>query len=231
MDSHECVPPHSKACLKCGLTKPLTNFSSSKPLLGTQCQACRAEYQRAYYQKNKEKVLARTKAYAAANKSLVANQQADWYQRNKQHVLDRSKTWQQNNKERETERLRAWYDARKGEIQAKRKAKLLSDPVRKAKLDEYQKRYYEQNRHLWTEKVARRNRALGNATPSWADFKAIRAIYRDCMNRTEETGIKHEVDHIVPIRGRNVCGLHVEHNLRIVTMRENRVKFNKLFEG
>lgn len=231
MDSHECVPPHSKTCSKCGETKPLTEFSRSKAKPKAECKACFAAYHRAYYEKNRDKVLARTKAYQAANQEVVAQRQADWYQRNKQHVLERSKTWQQSNKARETERLRAWYDARKVEVQATRKAKLLADPDRKARFDEYQKRYYEENRHLWTEKSARRNRALQQATPAWADFKAIRAVYRACMKLTDETGQRHEVDHIVPLRGRNVCGLHVEHNLRIVTLRDNRVKGNKLIEG
>ena len=42
------------------------------------------------------------------------------------------------------------------------------------------------------------------------------------------TGVRHEVDHIIPIAGKNVCGLHVPWNLAVVTMAENRAKSNRV---
>lgn len=44
---------------------------------------------------------------------------------------------------------------------------------------------------------------------------------------TEETGVAFEVDHVVPLQNKTVCGLHVEANLRIVERRKNRSKGNK----
>lgn len=70
--------------------------------------------------------------------------------------------------------------------------------------------------------------AQRNACPSWADLYAIRAIYEECARVTESTGIKHHVDHIVPIRGKNVCGLHVHYNLQILEARANISKGNRL---
>lgn len=58
----------------------------------------------------------------------------------------------------------------------------------------------------------------------------ITAIYRQCREITKSTGVKHEVDHIVPLRGKCVSGLHVPWNLRIVTRHENATKYN-LFDG
>lgn len=66
-----------------------------------------------------------------------------------------------------------------------------------------------------------------NATSSWADKKKLKVIYSDCMMKSQSTGVAHEVDHIVPLKGKNVCGLHNEFNLRIVTASENRAKSNK----
>ena len=65
------------------------------------------------------------------------------------------------------------------------------------------------------------------ATPAWADRKRIRAIYDDRDRIELETGIPHDVDHIVPLVNQFVCGLHWEANLRIVPAFENRSKSNK----
>lgn len=65
------------------------------------------------------------------------------------------------------------------------------------------------------------------ATPIWANKDAIRAIYEEAVELTTTTGTRYEVDHIVPLTSKLVCGLHVEHNLRVVTFIENRAKSNK----
>jgi len=74
--------------------------------------------------------------------------------------------------------------------------------------------------------IARRNAAKRQATPVWADQVAIQAFYREASRLTRETGTRHEVDHIVPLVSRIVCGLHVEHNLQILTSFENKRKRN-----
>jgi len=60
----------------------------------------------------------------------------------------------------------------------------------------------------------------------WADRQAIKAIYQLAEKLTHETGIQHEVDHVIPLLGELVSGLHVETNLQAVPKIENRKKSN-----
>lgn len=69
--------------------------------------------------------------------------------------------------------------------------------------------------------------ARARATPTWADLDAIEAIYAECRAISKRTGKKHQVDHIVPLRGKEVCGLHVPDNLQILLKSENRSKSNR----
>jgi len=73
-----------------------------------------------------------------------------------------------------------------------------------------------------------RRAKLKSSTPSWANKKAIKEIYQSCIKATKETGIKHEVDHIIPLRGEFVSGLHVESNLQVIKAIDNRKKSNKV---
>lgn len=58
------------------------------------------------------------------------------------------------------------------------------------------------------------------ATPAWANKNKIVSIYKAAIN----AGL--EVDHVIPLRGKNVCGLHVENNLQLLTRTENACKGN-----
>jgi 5-methylcytosine-specific restriction endonuclease McrA len=48
---------------------------------------------------------------------------------------------------------------------------------------------------------------------------------------TEATGQPYEVDHIIPLRGKTVSGPHVENNLQVIHMHDNRVKYNSSITG
>jgi hypothetical protein len=69
-----------------------------------------------------------------------------------------------------------------------------------------------------------------NRCVAWADRKAIAWFYAEAIRLTKQTGIQHEVDHVIPLQGRTVSGLHVEGNLRVIPHKENRRKHNH-FDG
>ena len=74
-----------------------------------------------------------------------------------------------------------------------------------------------------------RRASIRAATPAWADLDKIKEIYIEAARLTAETGIPHEVDHIIPLQGETVTGLHVHNNLQILTQEENRRKRNCVY--
>lgn len=73
-----------------------------------------------------------------------------------------------------------------------------------------------------------RRAAKLKATPSWANEERIKYFYTLAKFFTDLSGgyVKHHVDHIVPLRGKNVCGLHVENNLQVLMTQDNLKKRN-----
>ncbi|EPY3962325.1 hypothetical protein ACXDGR_000153 [Klebsiella pneumoniae] len=57
-----------------------------------------------------------------------------------------------------------------------------------------------------------------------SEMKEMREI------RTKETGVKWEIDHIIPIKGKNICGLNVWYNLQLITKSDNYKKRNKVYQ-
>lgn len=75
--------------------------------------------------------------------------------------------------------------------------------------------------------------AKKQATPPWLTkehYREIEAFYIESSRLTIETGIPHEVDHIVPLQGKAVRGLHVPWNLKVVTRTKNRQYSNRLVD-
>lgn len=69
--------------------------------------------------------------------------------------------------------------------------------------------------------------SIALATPSWASQEKIRKIYELRAKIDEMTGIKHHVDHVVPLNSKLVCGLHNEFNLAVMLGAENVRKNNR----
>jgi hypothetical protein len=69
---------------------------------------------------------------------------------------------------------------------------------------------------------------LQQATPAWADKLEIAKFYRQARLLTLHSGVQYTVDHIYPLKGETVCGLHVHQNLQILTEAENMSKGNSV---
>jgi len=76
-------------------------------------------------------------------------------------------------------------------------------------------------------KSQNQKRYIKERTPKWSDKNKINDIYNEAVILEKETGKKYHVDHIIPLRGKKVSGLHIPENLRIIPAKENLKKGNK----
>jgi hypothetical protein len=130
-----------------------------------------------------------------------------------------------NKREEVKDRKNEWY-------QENRESVINNAATRPAHvLREYRNAWKANNKTqvLADNKVRRRKHR--DATPPWLTRKQkseIRQLYQIAITMTQTTGEQYVVDHIVPLRSHEVCGLHVPWNLRVITQEENLKKSNKL---
>ena len=159
--------------------------------------------------------------------------QIKWKLSNKERVLENSRRWKLENKDKVREYCRKRRKKNPDKIRENNRVanKKLRDknPERYKEVQrEANKNWVENNRGIVNAKNAKRHATKLKATPKWANMDKIKLFYIEAARLTKETGIKHHVDHIIPLQGRNICGLHVENNLQILTAYENCSKSNKL---
>ena len=163
-----------------------------------------AEYNKAYYLANYEKAKATTQAYYQANKEAKAETNRAYYQANKEKAKEKRLT----NKEAKAESNKAYRLANK------------------EKTLDYGKAYYLANKDACNTHTAKRRAAKLERTVAWSDADAIKSLYTEAHRLTAETGEQHHVDHIIPLQGVLVSGLHVENNLQVLTAYDNLSKSN-----
>ena len=123
-------------------------------------------------------------------------------------------------KNRESINIRAktWYEKNKDSLTEEQKQNRRDACYR------YRKRHPDRI----TSKNRKRQAKKLNATPAWADKVAIDYIYYAAKVIESVYGTKWHVDHIVPLKGKNACGFHVQKNLQLLAPLDNLKKSNKL---
>lgn len=114
---------------------------------------------------------------------------------------------------------------------AQKSKRYANDPEYRAHIKRRNAEWHKNNGAKAAARMARRRANKSTATPAWLTqsmLKQIRAFYTEARRMTTVTGEPHNVDHIVPIKGKTVCGLHVPWNLRVTTRLENYRKNNRL---
>lgn len=166
-------------------------------------------YDKAYREARPAEVRARSKAYYAAHTQQLLAKTARYHAT---HVEERRafrKAHQAAHRQRLNAATRAHYAANRKRYNANNAAWRRANPGRA-------------NAGYAKRKIAKRQ-----AIPRWADLAAIHAIYQEAARLTRDTGIAHHVDHIYPLQGNTVCGLHVAENLQILTATANMQKHNR----
>ena len=207
-----------KTCRKCQETKPRDNFSKhpkTKDRLQTVCKTCASiakkdyykknknrlsKLRKEYYSKNKEKENAQSRQYKKDNPEKIKNLAAEYYRKNRGKILRSARDYRKKNADKRSLSYKKWAEENREKLRAK-------DSNRRA-------------------------RKL-NATPPWLTEEHlldIRSMYALADKMKKLCGLDYDVDHIVPLQGKNICGLHVPWNLQVLESGLNRAKYNK-FDG
>lgn len=122
---------------------------------------------------------------------------------------------------------RKYYKANKENVIARAQARPDEDKRR------YKKTHKVNNPDMYKEMTSLRRRRFRDATPKWLTENQkmeIRLKYRLAIELSRATGERHAVDHIIPLHGESVCGLHVPWNLQVLTQKDNLAKYNRLVD-
>jgi hypothetical protein len=167
--------------------------------------------------------------YAVSKKCVTCATEAAlaWNEANKAKHRANMRAYAARNPEKRRAVVAAWRKANPDKV------KVLHDSWRAANLEKYlniSRTWKRRNPAHRRAKAAERRAMKLQRTPAWLtadDFAAIKAIYAEAAEKIAATGLCWHVDHIVPLLGKNVSGLHVPWNLQIIPGSENMRKGNR----
>ena len=184
-----------------------------------KCCACKAEKDDASFGRDKSRkdglatscIECRRKYNARRSNSDEGRAyKRKWIESNRDKALAYTKSWQARvGKDRVNEVAKNWRE---------RNPESFRENV---------SRWRRENPHKDRAKTRRYRASKLLAMPGWADPGAIENCYLEAERMSIETGIPHDVDHIVPLQSKLVCGLHWEGNLVVIPSSENRKKGNR----
>lgn len=170
----------------------------------------------------KECLREKFRAWSKANPAKVVLQSQRYFERNKEKVKAWRSAHQKANREDANVRNRRYAATHREELRAAGLARRLANPEKeKARVTAWRLAHPER----MAAATARRRAATLQQTPAWADHESIGMIYR-AAEVIRVTGFDVHVDHVVPLQGKKVSGLHVHNNLKIIHSRANRSKSN-----
>jgi hypothetical protein len=207
----------TKKCATCREVKHMSEFNKDNRAydgLCCYCRICRKTQKKEQYERNKEKVLKQQKEYTKKNKEKIKERSAQYRTENREKIRARQNEAYQKQKEKRLAYARERYSKNKAKIKSKVKA------------------YTKVNRSKVTAIKAKYRAAKYNATPDWLTKEHLEQIEEFYETARDLAWLNEgeilQVDHIVPLQGKEVCGLHVPWNLQILSKSKNISKFNNL---
>lgn len=170
------------------------------------------EYSRRSHAKHREKRNTYSREYAARDPEGVKRRNAEYYAKNRERERARAAAYRAANPERSAAQEAKRWAERRAEERARGKAYRASNP--------------EKIRQL----AARRRAHKAQAVPAWANPAAIAEVYAKAHAGSTAENPLH-VDHLVPLRSKLVCGLHVENNLAVMPAVVNLYKGCSVWPG
>lgn len=208
----------------------------------SDCLQCARERAAKYALDNKEQLLEKAAKYRAEHREELKVKAKDYYHSNKEARSVAAKAYREKTKDaikayqavyREKNRGKAkeykarYYLDNREDILAKTAANIRKKPEIAR---ESSRRYRRNNKEKIYALTRLKQAEKMQRTPLWLtedDLWMMREIYALATLRTKLTKVRHEVDHIVPLKGKTVSGFHVPTNLQVLTKAENRLKHNQ----
>lgn len=148
-------------------------------------------------------------------------------------TTESQKRYALKNPEKVKQAIKKWNDANKDKLNEASKRhyhKNKNNPEFKAKNRLKMKEWSLKNPSKVLEQSARKRATKLLRMPFWSDSKEIKRIYEVAQRKSNIEGRKYHVDHIIPLRGKLVSGLHIPSNLQIILELENLTKSNRFIQ-